>query len=209
MTDRRGRKASSALAACVLAVTALTACEADKEPDVSSTPNPSSQGELICGFVPKAEVLSMVGSPDVAGTGTAIEQRGSEVSWGNCFVRTGTGTVTAVEVTVDSAHTNSIGSTYLKWAKEPHPGRKAFPAANPTGFAEPKYGFTPSPGEKVRTGAFAAYVRGDWFITIRNHRPAAGRDAVADAAALAQSIAATLQLPEAPSTPYASPAPGN
>jgi hypothetical protein len=209
MTDRRGRKASSALVACVLAVTALTACESDKEPDVSSTPNPSSQGELICGFVPKSEVAAMVGSTDLFSTGTAIEDRGSEVSWGNCFVRIGTGTVSALEVSVDSAHTNSIGATYVKWAKEPKPGRQPFPAANPTGFSEPKYGFTPSPGEKVRTGAFAAYVRGDWFITIRNHRPAAGRDAVADAAQLAQSIATTLQLPEAPATPYASPTPAN
>jgi hypothetical protein len=205
MTDRRGRKASSALAACVLAATVLTACESDQEPDVSSTPNPSSQGELVCGFVPKAEVVAMAGRSDLSPFGTEIDQRGPEVTWGSCFLRIGTGTVTAVEVTVDSAHQDAIGSTYLKWAKEPKPGRQPFPAANPTGFAEPKYGFTPSPGEKVRTGAFAAYVRGDWFITVRNHRPAAGRDAVADAAALAQSIAATVQWPEAPATPYASP----
>jgi hypothetical protein len=208
MTDRRGRKASSALAACVLAATALTACESDKEPDVSSTPNPSSQGELVCGFVPKAEVVAMVGSSDLSTTGTEIDQRGSEVSWGNCFVKVGTDKRTSLEVTVDSAETDGAGWTHLEMIKKPKPGWKTFPADNPTGYAHAPYTSTAADGRK-QVGSFALYVRGDWIIAIRDYQPAEGRDPIADAIALTQSIATTLQLPEAPSTPYASPSPDN
>ena len=208
MTNRRGRKASSALVACALAATALTGCQSDKDPNMPpTTTNPSQALELICGFVPKSDVAAMVGSAEFTASGTEIPERGTEVTWGTCFVKVPGNERNSVEVTVDSAQRNSTGWNLLRRVENPEPGWKTFPADNPTGYANAPYSSTAADGSK-QVGAFATYLRGDWIISVRDYQPAKGRDPIADATGLTQSIATTLGLPETPSTPYASPTPG-
>lgn len=177
---------------------ALTACTGQDDP----TPDPATystlgiQGEMVCGFVPKADLVTALGSSALTSRGTLHGRGGSRpLTDSGCLVWVDGQKTPNFEVEVwDRAHDEG----FTEWElKNPKPAWTLFPADRPIGFSEPKYqsrsdGTTTG---ELRTGAVAVAIIGDWYINLRIYRPGKGRKAVPDSINLVQRVAASLQLP--------------
>jgi hypothetical protein len=179
--------------ACLLAA----GCNSDKDPGPTYSTLGVS-GEMLCGFVPKADVVAAVGTAKVTDDGTLKGRGGTHpLQDSGCFVRTEAGNVKVFEVVVWD---RALDQGYTEWLlKNPKPQAKLFPADHPYGVADPAY----------QTGAVATAVVGDWYINLRIYRPGKGRDAVTDAINLVQRVAASLQLPTEATQTYPPYVPGS
>jgi hypothetical protein len=188
------RLAAIVVAGCLT----LTACTSkgarDADPVTYSTLG--VPGEMLCGFVPKTDLITALGSRSLTTKGTLHGRGGSSpLTDSGCSVYADRRDIPNFDVEVwDRAHDNG----FTEWElKNPKPAFKLFPADHPVGFAEAKYG-SRLDGTKIgdyRTGAVAVAIIGDWYINLRIYRPGKGRNAITDAINLIHRVAASLQLP--------------
>jgi hypothetical protein len=165
---------------------ALTACtgQDDPAPEPTTYSTLGIQGEMLCGFVPKADLVTALGSSALTSRGSLQGRGGSRpLSTASCQVLADGGSSPNVEVVVWD---RALDDGFTEWElKNPKPAWTLFPADHPIGFSEPAY----------RTGAVAVAIIGDWYINLRIYRPGKGRKAVPDSINLVQRVAASLQLP--------------
>jgi hypothetical protein len=152
-------------------------------------------GEMLCGFVPKADVVAAVGTSALTTDGSLLGRGGTQpLQDSGCFVRTATDKSKIFEVVVWDREHDGGATEWLM--KNPEPNQTLFPADHPIGVVNPAYGSLD--GKKtgeLHTGAVATVIIGDWYINLRIYQPGKGRNAVTDAINLVQRVAATLQLP--------------
>ncbi|HEY0694716.1 MAG TPA: hypothetical protein VGD71_37490 [Kribbella sp.] len=181
-------------AATVMVGLATAGCTTEDPGPTYSTLGVS--GEMLCGFVPKADVVAAVGTSALTTDGSLLGRGGTQpLQDSGCFVRTASDKSKIFEVVVwDREHDDG----YTEWLlKNPEPNQTLFPAGHPIGVANPAYGSRVD-GKKtgeLRTGAVATAIIGDWYINLRIYQPGKGRNAVTDAINLVQRVSATLQLP--------------
>jgi hypothetical protein len=178
----------------------LTGCEEHTDPGPTYSTLGLS-GEMLCGFVPRTEVVAALGTGQFTTTGRLTGRGGhSPLRDTGCFVRLDTGDIKAFEVVVWERGLDDGFTEYLM--KHPSPGMSVFPADDPHGVVNPAYGAYGPNGKVTHPGAVADAVVGDWYINLRIYRPGKGRDAVADATHLVQEVIASLQLPSQTKTTY-------
>lgn len=196
-----------ALAGCV----ALAGCwgggGAPTEPVTYTTLGVS--GEVLCGFLPKADAVAALGSSNLSTKGS-LNGRGGDhpVSIATCGVYADGRSLPNLEVEVLG---RGVEGAFTEWQlKEPKPSWTLFPAGGPTGFAEPAFEsrLEGTKTGELRKGAVAKAVIGDWYLNVKVYRPGKGRDAVADSMMLLQQAAKALQLPLQPRLPVESYTPG-
>jgi hypothetical protein len=190
------------IVATVLACLAAAGCTSDQDPEPTYS-TLGVAGEMLCGFVPKADVVAAVGTTALTADGNLQGRGGSQpLRDSGCFVRTEAGKSKVFEVVVWD---RALDEGFTVWQlKNPKPNWTLFPADNPIGFAETAYQ-SRLDGTKMgelRTGAVAVAIIGDWYINLRIYRPGKGRDAVKDSANLVQRVAASLQLSSQASRTY-------
>lgn len=198
---RRLRLAAFLLAGCFV----LTACTGKDDPDADPTTYSTLgvSGEMLCGFVPKADLITALGSSALTAKGTLHGRGGSRpLTDSACSVYADKREFKNFEVVVwDRAHDDG----YTEWQlKNPKPNQTLFPADHPIGLADPAYQ-SRLDGTKMgelRTGAVATAIIGDWYINLRIYRPGKDRKAVADAINLVQRVMASLQLPSQATRTY-------
>ncbi|MFB6726379.1 hypothetical protein ACFCV3_39790 [Kribbella sp. NPDC056345] len=190
-----------ALLGCI----ALAGCRGDEpraEPTTYSTLGVS--GDVLCGFLPKADTVAALGSPNLSTQGSLNGRRGGQpVSIAGCTVFADERSLPNLEVQVVGR--GSDGGLIEWQLKSPKPQWTVLPAGGPTGFAEPAFE-SRLEGKKtgeLRKGAVAKAIVGDWFVDIKLYRPGKGRNAVADSIMLLQQVVKALQLPSQPTQTYA------
>lgn len=216
LTSTKGKRLRL-LATLLAGSLALTACTGKDEPKADPTTYSTLgvAGEVLCGFVPEADLVTALGSSALAATGSLVGRGGGRpLASASCTVKADKRSLPNFEVVVWS---RGQDEGFTEWElKNPKPTWTLFPTAQPTGFAEPAYqsrldGTTTG---ELRTGAVAVAIIGDWYLNVRIYRPGKGRNAINDSINLVQRIAASLQLPpEAtqtypPFTPSSRPTPG-
>ena len=192
--------------ACVLSIGACTK-QNDPGPTYSTLGVP---GEMLCSFVPKADVVAAVGTTQFTTQGQLMGRHGHQpLTDSGCFVRSDPSNVPILEVTVEGRGSDGGFTDYL--IKHPDAGMTVFPADHPYGVVNPSYTSKGdgSKGDVTRTGAVATAAIGDWYINLRIYRPGKGRNAVADATHLVQRVIDALQLPSQPTQTYAEFTPRN
>jgi hypothetical protein len=192
------RKRLQLFASLLAGSLALTACTGKDEPkaDPITYSTLGVASEVLCGFVPEADLVTALGSSALAATGSLVGRGGSQpLASADCMVKADERELPNFEVVVSS---RGQDKGFTEWElKNPKPARTVFPTDHPTGFAEPAYQ-SRLEGTKMgelRTGALAVAIIGDWYINLRIYRPGKGRNAVTDSINLVQRIAASLQLP--------------
>lgn len=189
MTVMRNRIRWQRAVGTILVCLAVAACGTDQNPQPTFS-TLGVAGEVLCGFVPKADVVAAVGTAALTSDGELQGRGGNQpLEDSGCFVRTGAAQAKVFEVVVwDRAMDNG----YTEWQlKNPEANQIRFPADHPIGIANPAY----QDREAGTSGAVASAVVGDWYVNLRIYRPGKGRDAVTDAVNLVQRVVAALQLP--------------
>jgi hypothetical protein len=184
---------------------AVTGCTGEGEPGADPTTYSTLgvPGEMLCGFVPKVDLVTVLGSSALTAKGTLQGRGGSRpLTDSACTVRADQRETPNFDVVVWN---RALDEGFTEWElKNPKPTWTLFPADHPVGFAEPAYQ-SRLDGTKMgelRTGAVAVAIVGDWFINLRIYRPGKGRDAVKDSVNLVQRVMASLQLPSQASRTY-------
>lgn len=173
-------------AVLVAAVLAVAGCGDDDEGDTpvdTTTIEPTAAGgELLCDFLP-AESATLALGGEVAAEGQATRDSQGALSSAGCRVTVDGGGDVALRVLVDFMMGNA---------------RTGFE----DGLADPEtyhqlpdeqgLGYTFADGD----GAQARLSSGDYLVEVRIAAPAEGRDGEADAAAIAQQVTRTLEIPQ-------------
>jgi hypothetical protein len=159
-------------------------------------------GEMVCGFVPKADIVTAIGNSAFDSQGTLQGRGGSRpLQESNCVVfPKGNRAAKSFEVVVWDRALDEGTTEYD--LKHPLPTYVLFPGDNPIGFAERAYEYVDSKGTR-KSGAVAVAIVGDWYINLRIFRPGPGRDAIKDSIDLVQRVVASLQLPPQATKTYA------
>lgn len=174
-------------AVLVAAAMAVAGCgdddEGDTPVDTSTIPVTAPGGELLCDFLP-AESASLALGGDVSAEGGQVSRDTQGVLTGaGCRVTVDGGSDVALSVLVDYMMGNA---------------RTGFE----DGLADPEtyhqlpddqgLGYTFSDGGAAQ----ARLSSGDYLVEVRVAAPAEGRDGEADAAAIAQQVTQTLEIPQ-------------
>jgi hypothetical protein len=181
---------------------ATAGCTTDQDPGPTYSTLGVS-GEMLCGFVPKADVVAAVGTSVLTTDGSLLGRGGSQpLQDSGCFVRTATDKSKIFEVVVWD---RELDDGYTEWElKNPQPNQTLFPADHPIGVVEPAYQsrLNGTKTGELRTGAVAVAIIGDRYINLRIYQPGKGRNAVTDAINLVQRVSTSLQLPSQATRTY-------
>lgn len=195
MARRRGRAVVLALLFFVAA-----ACTNGEENGGSMSdtageqlPVTAGDGPMLCDFVPENSVLVALGRDEVTSDGEVTRHRG-EVSFGTCRVFADGAPDPALEVRVLVGETH--GTETIRSRLEEEEFDYVFPEDVGEGYAFDIGEVTGSNGVTGRGGAVAALLWGESTIEVILNDIAASREPVADAAALAQQVADSLELPK-------------
>ena len=198
MSSTTGRRRLGLAAFLLAGCFVLTACARRDDPDADPTTYSTIgvSGEMLCGFVPKGDLVTALGSSALTAKGSLVGRGGSRpLTTAGCTVRADQRDLPNFEVVVWS---RGLDDGFTEWQlKNPESNQTLFPADHPIGLADPAYQ-SRLDGTKMgelRTGAVATAIIGDWYINLRIYRPGKGRKAVTDAINLVQRVAASLQLP--------------
>lgn len=193
---------------CVCAVVALsTACTSGEEdqPTVENQPLETTRpdGPLLCEFLSEDSVRQVLGRDQVSGRGYVHARTGDSATTAECLVVADGAADPALTVAVLAAHAPE-GEEVLRVIAEEGPDY-LFPADIGEGYGNAKDSFRGTNGVEGRGGAVTNALWGNSVIRVVINDQAEGRDAMADAVALTQQIAAALELPGEPSSPYPTP----
>lgn len=195
-----------ALCVCVLIVlsTACTSGEGD-QPTVDNQPLETTRpdGPLLCEFLPEDSVKRVLGREDVSGRGYLHRRTGESATTGECTVPADAALDPALKVMVLKAHSPE-GEEVLRVIAEDNPDF-LFPDDIGPGYGNVRKPFERANGDEGRGGAITNSLWGNSIIRVIINDQAEGRDAMADAVALSQQIAAVLELADEPSSPYPTP----
>lgn len=174
-------------AVLVAAVVAVAGCgdddEGDTPVDTSTIPATAPGGELLCDFLP-AESASLA-------LGGEVSAEGGQVSRDNQGVLTGAG----CRVTVDGGSDVALSVLVDYMMGNARTGFEEGLADAETYHQLPDdqgLGYTFSDGGAAQ----ARLSSGDYLVEVRVTAPAEGRDGEADAAAIAQQVTQTLEIPQ-------------
>jgi hypothetical protein len=205
-----GPRARALIAALSLTVSMGACTSSAPHTDTSPLSTGASAPPLYCAFVSKrsADTASggllrtfAEGSP-VYAQGAQRNADGGRLVRAACtlegFPRRGPGVDTALAVDVAAiGERPDLDQLVVNQTEHTHGYR--FPADFGIGFAALRY-----PNDKSK-GAFADLLRGNWHVTVSIPSPAAGRDSVKDATAIARQVIAFLRLPATHAEPYPTP----
>ncbi|MBB5785542.1 hypothetical protein [Jiangella mangrovi] len=174
-------------AVLVAAVLAVAGCggddEGDTPVDTTTIPATAPGGDLLCDFLPAESAALALGGEVAAEGGQVSRDSQGALSGAGCRVTVDGGSDVALRVLVDFM----MGSA-----------RTGFE----DGLADPEtyhqlpddqgLGYTFADGEAAQ----ARLSSGDYIVEVHIDAPAEGRDGEADAAAIAQQVTQTLEIPQ-------------
>lgn len=189
------------LAALLAGMLLLSGCTGDDLPDTPPTTYSTLgvAGEVMCGFVPKAPLVTAIGGRDLRTKGSLEGRDGGEpLSLATCLAFADGREFPNLDVMVRK---RGRDGAFVEWQmRRPESAWTLFPAGDAYGYAKPEYEHTAD--GQPRTGAVAQAVYGDWYINLKLYAPAKGRDPVKDSIDLVDQVIAALQLPKEPSRDY-------
>ncbi|TDD69245.1 hypothetical protein E1262_13030 [Jiangella aurantiaca] len=174
-------------AVLVAAVLAVAGCgdddEGDTPVDTSTIPATAPGGELLCDFLPaESAALALGGEVSAEGGQVTRDTQGVLTSAG-CRVTVDGGSDVALSVLVDYM----MGSARTGFEDGLADAETYHQLPDDRGL-----GYTFTDGDTAQ----ARLSRGDYLVEVRIAAPAESRDGEADAAAIAQQVGQTLEIPE-------------
>lgn len=173
-------------AVLVAAVLAVAGCgdddEGDTPVDTSTIPATAPGGELLCDFLP-AESAALALGGEVSADGQVTRDTQGVLTSAGCRVTVDGGDDVALRVLVDYM----MGNARTGFEDGLADAETYHQLSDAQGLG---YTFTDGSTAQARLS------RGDYLIEVRIAAPAEGRDGEADAAAIAQQVGQTLEIPE-------------
>lgn len=173
-------------AVLVAAVLAVTGCgdddEGDTPVDTSTIPATAPGGDLLCDFLPTESAALALGGEVAAEGGQVSRDSQGVLSGAGCRVTVDGGSDVALRVLVDFMMGNAR-TGFEDGLADPE---QYHPLPDDQGLG---YSFTDGAAGEARLSS------GDYLIEVTVAAPAEGRDAEADAVAIAQQVSQTLEIP--------------